>query len=120
MPEQVSQQVWKLSEYGVAGIVLAVILICAIALVAWMLRQFEKSQIRLDAAHERMHNERAKWFEVTTALKSAIDTNNSIVLQHNQRADEAAKYVREEHQKMCECLQNINSELKLKPCLIEK
>jgi uncharacterized protein HemX len=134
VPDQVPTQVWKLSEYGVAGIVLAVVLVCAITLVAWLLKQFEKNAQRLDAAqdrldadHERMSNERVKWFEITTMLKSAIDSNAGVVQAHNSRADEAAKYVREEHGKMCEALNKQNEslvllvqELKLKPCIAKE
>ncbi|MCE5317528.1 MAG: hypothetical protein LLG04_09255 [Parachlamydia sp.] len=133
MPEHVSDQVWKLSEYGVAGIVLAVVLVCAIALVWWMLRQFEKnqerlemSQERLDAAHERMNNERAKWFEVTIAFKAAIEVHSANALENYKRIDEANKYVREEHKEMCAALAGQNQsmqmliqELKLRPCVAE-
>jgi uncharacterized membrane protein YhiD involved in acid resistance len=127
MPEQISNQVWKLSEYGVAGIVLAVVLLCAIALVFFLLRQFEKNMARLDQANERQHMERAKWFEITTALKTSIDSNNAIILAHNQRADDAAGYVRQEHKDMCAALtaqtratELLIQKLELKPCLIER
>jgi uncharacterized membrane protein YhiD involved in acid resistance len=124
MPEQISNQVWKLSEYGVAGIVLAVVLVCAIGLVWWLLRQFEKTQARLDAAHERMNQERAKWFEVTVALKTSIDQHSANAVANYARQEEASRYVREEHKEMCRSLETQNKsaemllqELNLRPCL---
>jgi hypothetical protein len=133
MSEHVSDQVFKLSEYGVAGIVLAVILVCMIGLVVWLLKQWEKNherleaaQVRLDAAHERMNNERAKWFEMTLAFKTAIETHSTNALENYKRIDEANKYVREEHKEMCSALSTQNQtmqlllqELKLKPCIAE-
>jgi len=109
MPEQISNQVWKLSEYGVAGIVLAVVLACLIALMWWLLKYFEKVQARAD-----------KGQEIMVALKTAIDANNAIILAHNARAEEAAGYVRQEHKEMCDCLKETTILLKAKPCLIEK
>jgi hypothetical protein len=120
MTEQLPSQISKLSEYGVAGIVLAIVLIGVFLLIAWLLRQWEKKEIR-------SIQEAAKWFEVASALKTSIDTNNRVVLEESRRAEEAAQYVRQEHKEMCSSLTTQNESLKLliqklelKPCLAER
>jgi hypothetical protein len=120
MPEQLPSQIWKLSEYGVAGIILAVLFIGVFLLIAWLLRQWEKREAR-------SVQEQTKWFEVTEALKSSIDANNRSVVEYSRRAEEAAKYVREEHREMCSSLAAQNDSLKmlvqklgLRPCMAEK
>jgi len=91
----------KFSEYGLIGLIIGVLFFFLWRMLIWVMTFIKEITER----HER---ERIRWQET---YDKQIDTLNKIsnnIDEHDKRADERGRYVREEHKQMVEILGRIN------------
>ena len=85
-------EIWK--EFGLLGVVVGSVVILLFFVIKWTLATTR--DIMKQATEERK-----AWNETVNKVADRID-------RHDEKADERAKYVREEHKQMIEILGRIN------------
>lgn len=81
-------------EFGLLGIVIGSVIFLLFLVIKWTLSTTK--EIMKQAAEERK-----AWIDAVNRVTSSIE-------RHDEKADDRAKYVREEHRQMIECLGRIN------------
>lgn len=91
----------KLSEYGLAGIVIAILFFILWRILIWVMKWVDKQE-------EQHRAERILWKETQDKNNQVLDKLCSTISRHDEKAEERGKYVREEHKQMIENLGRIN------------
>ena len=91
----------KLMEYGLAGIVIAILFWLVIKILIWVMAWVDKQSLQ--------HcEERKAWKETIDKSNNINEKLVSVIERHDEKAEERGKYVREEHKQMIEVLGRIN------------
>ena len=91
----------KLMEYGLAGVVIALLFWLIVKILIWVMAWVDKQSLQ--------HlEERKSWKETQDRQNEILDKGVSSLARHDEKADERGKYVRDEHREMIEILSRIN------------
>jgi hypothetical protein len=90
-----------LKEYGFIGLVIGIVFFILWRMIVWVM-EFVKIQ------HEQHVEERKGWQSLLTSLNANILHVSQSMDEHDKRADERGKYIREEHKEMIQVLGRIN------------
>lgn len=91
----------KFSEYGLIGLMIMAIIGLLFIIIKWVLK--EHHDLMAQQAEERKC-----WHETIMNLSDNINKTKDSIIEHDRRADERGKFVREEHKQMIETLGRIN------------
>jgi len=91
----------KLSEYGLAGIVIAVLFFILWRMLIWVMKWVDKQE-------EHHRAEREIWVKTLETLNTSIELHNQGSIEARKSQEEAHKYQREEHKEMIETIARIN------------
>lgn len=94
--------IWaKFSEYGLVGLIIAVLFFILWKILVWVMAFVKEIQAQQAKERESWLCQLKTQSEVLLKISSSID-------EHDKRADERGKYVREEHREMIQTLGRIN------------
>lgn len=94
--------IWaKFAEYGIVGVVIGVLF-----LILWKMLVWVMAFIREERAHHAA--EREGWLAQLKILSEIMYKTCISIDEHDKRADERGRYVREEHKEMITILGRIN------------
>lgn len=94
--------VWtKFSEYGLVGLVIAVLFIIVWRLLVWVMAWVDKQA-------NQQAEERKCWQEQLKTNTETLQKISASIEEHDRRAEERGRYVREEHKEMIASLGRIN------------
>lgn len=91
----------KFSEYGLIGIIIGVLFYILWRMLVWVMAFVKDIQ-------KQQSEERIGWLTSLNKHNDLINKISSSIDDHDKRADERGRYVREEHKEMIEVLTRIN------------
>ena len=91
----------RLADYGVIGIVVGILFFILWRMLVWVMA-FVRETI------QQHNDERITWLEVLREHRQKLERLSNNMDEHDKRADERGKYIREEHKQMIETLGRIN------------
>jgi len=113
-------QIWaKFSEYGLVGLIIAVLFLILWKFLDWFM-MFIKEEREKQTEERKQHSEERQvwlaqvkaqgdaWFLQMKAQGEILQKICSGLEEHDKRADERGRYVREEHKEMIASLGRIN------------
>lgn len=101
----------KFSEYGLVGLVVAVLFFILWQIICWA-KTFISAQAKqyFDAvtAMTTQHNtERLTWLETLTSLNRSIELHNQNSLEARKATEDAHRYQKDEHEKLATSMNNM-------------
>ena len=90
----------KLTEYGLAGIVIGILFIVLIKILIWVMKWVDKQS-------DNHIKERETWQKQNEINIKIVEQISEAVKKHDEKADERGRFVREEHLKFLENQQKI-------------
>jgi hypothetical protein len=106
----------KLTEYGVLALIVAILFYILWQIISWaktfISKQSEQFNVVLIELHKQQTTERNCWLEGLAKHNELITKISTSIEEHDRRADERGRYVREEHQEMIKSLGRINGYVK--------
>ena len=91
----------KLTEYGLAGVVIGILFYIIIKILIWVMAWMDKQSLQ-------HFEERKSWLEIMNGIKSSMDLHNQSSIEARRQSAEAHDYQRQEHKEMIEVLGRIN------------
>jgi hypothetical protein len=91
----------KFTEYGLVGLVIAVLFFIVWKILVWVMAWVDKQAVQQAA-------ERDGWLCQLKAQSEVLQKISASIDEHDKRADERGRYVREEHKEMISSLGRIN------------
>ena len=102
----------KLTEYGVLALIVGILFYILWQIIFWaktfISQQSEQFNIVLTELHKQQNMERNCWLEALVKHNELITKISNSIEEHDRRADERGRFVREEHQEMIKSLGRIN------------
>ncbi len=95
----------KFGEYGLLGLMIGAIIILLFLIVKWTLATTRDILAQAN-------KERESWHNILITIVASVDRISKAIDQHDVKADERGRYVREEHKEMIETLGRINGHVK--------
>jgi len=91
----------KLAEYGLAGIVIAILFFILWRMLIWVMKWVDKIS-------EQHNAERETWMKRLESLDQSIQLHNQASIEARKASEEAHRFQREEHKEMITTLGRIN------------
>ena len=86
--------IWdKFSEYGIIGLVIGILFLILWKMLIWVMQFIKDNQ-------KQQSEERTGWLSSLSKHNDVLNKISSSIDEHDKRADERGKYVRSEHEKM--------------------
>ena len=90
----------KLAEYGLAGVVIAILFVILWRMLIWVMAWVDKQAAQHNA-------ERLSWLKVLEALNQSIELHNQGSIEARNASVEAHRYQKEEHEKLLTHMDNV-------------
>jgi hypothetical protein len=102
----------KFSEYGLIGLIIAVLFFILWRMLVWVMAWVKDIEIQhakeREAWTKQQSEERAVWLCTLDKHNTILVKISDSINEHDRRADERGKYVRDEHKEMITVLGRIN------------
>jgi len=95
----------KLTEYGLAGVIIAILFVFLWRLLVWVMAWVDKINTQHNA-------ERETWIRRLESLDQSIQLHNQSSIESRRATEEAHRYQKAEHEKLADQMNIITSSLK--------